>query len=423
MLSSSPPLPGLFWPLQREAGPDNGQFREVATAPAKVNGSRPGRIRVCLVVDQVTHNAGTERQVSETVRRMDHSRFEVHLCCFEDSPKFRDLGKVCHAELFPLESVKSWQGARQVRRFHQYLRRHRIEIVQTFMNKSSTFAAAARFRWKGILITSRLNMGYWYTPKKIWLFRALNLVTDRVVANSEGAKRIAMKVEGLPDEKVDVVYQGVDMEAFSERQSNPEACRLLGIPPNARVVTQVANLRPVKDPELFLRGAALAASQVPDVVFLMAGKGEMKAQLVRLATDRGIGERVFFTDGHGNIPDYLGRSSIGSLTSHSEGFSNAILEYMAMGLPVVATDVGGNREAILDGETGLLLKDREPETLAAALVRLLTDEPLRAAMGRRARERCASEFEINLTIRRLEDYFESLARPSNGQESPNGRLR
>jgi glycosyltransferase involved in cell wall biosynthesis len=133
------------------------------------------------------------------------------------------------------------------------------------------------------------------------------------------------------------------------------------------------------------------------------------AALVTPAAELGIASRVFFSNGKGSVPDFLRRMSIGCLCSQSEGFSNAILEYMAAGLPVVATDVGGNDEAIQDGVTGCIVRTREPEAFARPVIRLLRDEKLRSELARRSLERCRDKFEIGAAIRRLERYYLGLS--------------
>jgi glycosyltransferase involved in cell wall biosynthesis len=228
------------------------------------------------------------------------------------------------------------------------------------------------------------------------------------MANSQEAKRIAVEAEHLRPDKVSVIYQGVDMSVYNKDNGDPGGCDYLGIPADYRVVGMVANLRPVKDIPLFLRAASLVARECEDVVFLMAGRGEQLEELRHLAAELGLTGRIYFTEGRGQIVDYLGRMCLGCLTSQSEGFSNAILEYMAAGLPVVATDVGGNREAVIDGETGYLIRERTPEALAQPILQLLRDESLRATMGHAGYERCKQHFEIGKTIGALEAFYQSL---------------
>jgi len=366
------------------------------------------KIAVALLSDTVGLDAGTERQVVETAKRLDKDRFDVHVVCLEDSPQLRGLAAPVQTAVFPTRSVNSLQGIQQVLEFRKYANQHRLQILHGYMNKTSLFAVLSALGTDRIAITSRLNTGYWYTPSLRRMFRAMNLRADGIMANSLEAKRIAVETERLDPDRVKVVYQGVDMTKFSRGLGDPAAAGKLGVPQDARVVGIVANLRPVKDHALFLRAAKLVADQVPDVAFLLAGRGELYDDLRKLASELGIGDRVFFTLGEGHMMDWLSRMSIGCLTSISEGFSNAIMEYMAAGMPVVAIDVGGNRDAVVDGETGYLVLERSPEMFAEPIVKLLRDESLRANMGGKGFERCSQLFEVQKTIGQLEDYYLSL---------------
>jgi L-malate glycosyltransferase len=366
------------------------------------------KIAVALLSDTVGLDAGTERQVVETAKRLDKNRFEVHVVCLEDSPQLRGIPAPCHTAVFPTKSVNSAQGLRQVMAFRKYAAEHGIQIAHGYMNKTSLFAVLSSLGTSRIAITSRLNTGYWYTPSLRTMFRMMNLRSDGIMANSLEAKRIAVETERLDPDRVKVVYQGVDMTKFSRGLGDASAAERLGVPRSARVVGITANLRPVKDHALFLHAAKIVADAVPDAAFLLVGRGELYDELRGIAAELGVGRRVFFTQGEGNVMDYLARMSIGCLTSVSEGFSNAIMEYMAAGMPVVAIDVGGNRDAIIDGETGFLVPERSPEALAEPIVRLLRDEELRAQMGNAGFERCTENFEVQKTIGQLEAYYESL---------------
>jgi glycosyltransferase involved in cell wall biosynthesis len=366
------------------------------------------KITVALLSDTVGLDAGTERQVVETAKRLDKSRFDVHVVCLEDSPQLRSLPAPCHTAVFPTKSVNSGQGFQQVMAFRKYAGAHGIQIAHGYMNKTSLFAVLSSLGTDRIAITSRLNTGYWYTPSLRRMFRVMNLRSDGIMANSLEAKRIAVETEGLDPDRVKVVYQGVDMTKFSRGLGDASAAERLGIPRDARVVGITANLRPVKDHALFLRGAKIVADAVPDAAFLLVGRGELYDELRGLAEELGIGDRVFFTQGEGNVMDYLARMSVGCLTSVSEGFSNAIMEYMAAGMPVVAIDVGGNRDAIVDGETGFLVPERSPEAFAKPIIRLLRDEELRLRMGEAGFLRCTENFEVQKTIGQLEGFYEEL---------------
>lgn len=367
------------------------------------------RIRVCLLVDTVGLDAGTERLVAETAVRLDPAKIDVHICCLEDSRRLQELSRRCHTRVFPAVRLNSWNGIRQVRAFRRYLNEMRIDVTHAFMNRTAILGVAARSGTNcKAMITSRLSID-WYTPFLRGFFRYyMNPRTTRIFANSEGVKRFVIAAEHTPAQKVDVIYQGVDMTRYSA--GNPASAAALGIPPAARVVGIVANYRPVKDLPLFLRAAKIVSGEIPDAAFLLVGSGRQYEDLARLAEELGIGRAVFFSNGRGEVPDYLRRMSIAALTSESEGFSNAILEYMAAGLPVVATDVGGNGEAIENGVTGYLVRERDPEALAAPIIELMRNEERRCGMGRSSFERCRRLFSMEAYISRLESYYQDLVK-------------
>jgi glycosyltransferase involved in cell wall biosynthesis len=372
------------------------------------------RIRVMFVIDSLNQDAGTEKQLIALVRNLDPSHFETIVACIEDGEPLRQLAPRAATLVFPFTRVFSLRGLVQARRLRSEINRRRVDIVHTFMVRATILGVmAARGTVCKTVLTSRRNVGHWYTPFYVRVFRFLNRRTTRIVANSEGAKRAAMEIEGAPESQIDVLYNGVDLAQFSA-VSDVSAPGALGIAPAARVVGIVANYRPVKDLAMFLEAASMIAAHDSRVVFLLAGRGPLREQLGQIAQRLGIANKVFFTDGVGSVASYLALMEVACLSSRNESFSNAILEYMAAGLPVVATDVGGNREAIVDGVTGFLTPAGEAPAFAKAVIALLDDERLRKGMGERGRARCRERFGMEACIRRLEDYYESLAPGGSG---------
>jgi L-malate glycosyltransferase len=377
-------------------------------APDESPAGGASRISVCLLCDTVGVDAGTERLVAEIARHLDPAKLDVHVCCLEDSSQLRSLEGVCRTAVFPAVSLNSLQGVRQVASFRSYLARHKIQIVHAFMTKTNIFAVLSSIGSQRIVVTSRLNTGYWYTPALKLYFRLLNRGTTRVLTNSQVGRTVVAEAEKLDPQKVDVLHQGVNVEQFRPGVGNPTACSRLGIPESAPVIGIVATLRPVKGLPLFLRAARIVSERYPQAAFLVVGHGQQLGALQALAQELRIGDHVFFTRGEGQVIDYLSRMSVACLSSLSEGLSNAILEYMAVGLPVVATDAGGNCEAVLDGETGFLVRERTPEAFARPVIELLRDEDLRRRMGANGLARCLANFEQGKTIRDLEDYYAAL---------------
>jgi glycosyltransferase involved in cell wall biosynthesis len=363
-------------------------------------------LRVCLLADTLKFDAGTEKLMAELARRLDPKRVEAHICCFEDSGRLQGLRPLVKTALFPLVRIYSPRGLLQIWRFRQYLKQHRIDIVHGFMNKASIFAtlAAVGANCK-VVITGRMNSGYWYTPKLVLLFRVADRFCSHILTNSAFAKAVTASVERCPPDKISVVYPGVDLSRYGAPAGDLSIADSLGIPRNARVVGIVANLRPVKDLPLFLKAARIVSLEVPDAVFLLVGRGQLRADLERLASELGMKEKVFFSGECGDVPDYLARMAIGCLTSESEGLPNAILEYMAAGLPVVATEVGGIPELVDHGKTGFLVRERSADAVAEPIIRLLRDEGLRTTMGQAGLSRARTDFEISVAVKRLEDFY------------------
>src|ERR1044072_4655004 len=156
--------------------------------------------------------------------------------------------------------------------------------------------------------------------------------------------------------------------------------------PDRRLVTIVANLQhPVKDHPTFLRAAARVRTAVPEAAFVVAGEGVLKESLRELAAQLGLASDVFFIGRCEKVAELLSVSDVCALSSTAEGFSNAILEYMAAARPVVVTDVGGAREAVVPGETGYIVPAGDFESMAARMIDLLSDNKRADAMGARGR--------------------------------------
>ncbi|HUK15735.1 MAG TPA: glycosyltransferase [Bryobacteraceae bacterium] len=369
----------------------------------------PGQpqLRVCLVIDSLGPSSGNEILVARLANGFDPAVIEAHVCCFEASERLSRLRPHVRTAVFPLTRVNSFAGVRQMLRFYRYLKQNRIDAVHSFMNNSAMFSVlTARAAGCRAVITSRLNCGYVYTRRLIRIFRVLNRFSTHVLANSAAAKKVAAEVEKIPLEKITVFYPGVDLEKFAPSRGVFPAGTQWDIPLGAPVVGIVANFRPVKDLALFLRSAAVVLRSVPHAAFLVVGQeGPLKPALEKLAAELGIAERVFFSSAEVPVADYLARMSVACLSSQSESLPNAILEYMATGLPVVATDVGGVEELVSDGVNGFLVRTRTAEAFAEPIIRLLQDENLRAAMGLRGLKRARTEFEIAASVARLEQFY------------------
>jgi len=195
----------------------------------------------------------------------------------------------------------------------------------------------------------------------------------------------------------------------------------LGLPTERRLVTMVANLYNVKkDFDTLLLAATRVCRQFPDAVFVLAGDGEPheRTRITRLAAGQGIADRVLVLGRCDRIAELLAVSEIGILSSRSEGLSNSVLEYMAAGLPVVATDVGGTSEAVIEGETGYLVPAVDAAALADRIGSLLSDRSRARDMGRVGKQRALRHFSPAALLSRTTRLYERLLSHSRTTRRP-----
>jgi glycosyltransferase involved in cell wall biosynthesis len=183
----------------------------------------------------------------------------------------------------------------------------------------------------------------------------------------------------------------------------------LGISPTSILIGALGNLRPEKNLETFLLAARSIVDAIPSIEFLVIGDGPAANQLKQLANDLRLSQSVHFLGERPDVPDLLAALDILVMSSYTESFPNAILEAMAMGKPVVATNVGGIPEVVEEGQTGFLIPARDPKAIAERVLSLCRDSARRLQMGRAARARVESNFTVQAVTAKLETiYFRSL---------------
>lgn len=360
---------------------------------------------------------GTERQAVQLVRLLHQSgRYRVHFACFRNrGPLLEDVVSLKLEEIpeYPLQSFYNRNAALQLRRFVALLRERDIKIVHTHGLYTNIFGmTAGKLARVPARVASRRETNGLRDAARKWAERCSFRLAHAVVANAE-AVREQLITEGVSARKIVTVYNGLDMErvlpSTDLRRDETLAMFSLPIEPYRRFVTIVANVRhPVKDHPMFLRAAQRVRAQFPDAAFVIAGEGELMESLRALAAEFGIERDVFFTGRCTNVAALLSVSDVCVLSSKAEGFSNAILEYMAAARPVVATDVGGAREAVIEGETGYLVASGDDEAMAARILSLLREPERARAMGERGRRLVSEKFSCAAQLERTENLYERL---------------
>ncbi len=245
--------------------------------------------------------------------------------------------------------------------------------------------------------------------------RAVSPLVDRYIPLSRELEDWLANVVGVPRRKIVRIYNGVDGERFRPAQGGREPLPRPGFaPPDAVVIGAVGRMATVKNQPLLARAfAKLAARADIDAAKLrlvMVGDGPLRPEVEAIIAAAGLGERVWLAGARDDIPAFYRGFDIFALPSDTEGISNTILEAMASGLPVVATDVGGNPELVVDGETGRLTPAGDPQAMADALAAYVVDAALRRRHGAAARARIEARFTLEAMVERyLAVYDEALA--------------
>jgi glycosyltransferase involved in cell wall biosynthesis len=264
-----------------------------------------------------------------------------------------------------------------------------------------------------VRVASMRETGGMRTGAQLRLQRMSYSMAHQVVANSESVRQELIR-QGVPAKKTTVIYNGIDQMrvtlpgAVSRAESFSRVGLTTAPAEGSLCVTLVANMRhEVKDYPLFLRAARRVRNAIPHAVFLLAGEGELMPSLQALARELGIEDCTYFLGRCEALADLLSISDVCVLSSKAEGFSNSILEYMAAGRPVVATDVGGAREAIVEGTTGYLVPAGDEEKMADRLITLLRNER-RADIGAAGRDVVQARFSLEAQLARTEELYDRL---------------
>jgi glycosyltransferase involved in cell wall biosynthesis len=373
---------------------------------------------------------GSERQAVQLARLLGESgRFRVHVAVLDPAGPLRAEVESLRLEdpitEYPLDSFYNSNAARQLRRFASHLRANAIRVVQTHDFYTNVFgmAGASLARVSARVASKRETTGMRTRAQKI-VQRGAFALADAVVVNAE-AVRADLVSGGVPSRKIVTVYNGLDLRRVSPPADlgREDALTMFDLPTekDLRFVTIVANLRhEVKDHPTFLRAARRVRERVPGARFVVAGEGELIEPMRSLASELGIGGDVFFTGRCERVAELLRASDVCVLSSKAEGFSNAILEYMAAARAVVVTDVGGAREAVTDGETGYVVPAGDDVKMADRIVSLLDDAERASAMGERGRRVVVEKFSCEAQLRRTVELYERLLGQSRDALSLNG---
>jgi len=362
---------------------------------------------VLLVLDQFPRTlGGGERVVLNLAALLPKYGYRASILTFSVHPECAGLkSPPCPIYVLPLQRTYDLTALRAAFELRQFLKLQQVQIVHTFFESSDLWAGfVTKSMSKAKLIWSRRDMGILRTRKHNIAYRLMAGAPDAVFAVSEQVRRHCIEVDRIDSARVQTIYNGVNLADWN-KASRPAK------PPGEVVVTTIGNIRRVKGHDILIKAAALIVPRFPKVSFSIAGdvlEADYFLELQTLVRDLDLSDHFHFVGGVTNLSEHLSMADIFVLPSRSEGFSNAIVEAMAAALPVVATSVGGNAEAVEDGVTGLLVPSEDPAALSAAITRLLSDPSQARAMGIAGKARAAENLTTEAMMNRITAAYRDL---------------
>jgi L-malate glycosyltransferase len=358
---------------------------------------------------------GTENQFMALARSLDPSRFALEFACLRRRGAFAE--EIDKREIPLLEcnvtSFRSLSAIGQQARLARHVASRRIDIVHAYSFYGNLFAVPpARLAGVPVVIASIRDRAPYLTPMQKRAQRWACQFADCVLVNAVAVKEWLIG-EGYDASKIVVIPNGVELSRFERVAGEASPFRALGVPEGAPVVTVVSRLNPLKGLEPFLEAAALVARDFPAARFVIVGDTNPSERpywstLTNLTSALGLTDRVTFAGLRRDVPQLLASATVAVMPSLNEALSNVLLESMAAGAPVVATQVGGTPEAIADGSNGVLVPPGDSGAMAKAIANLLADPEKARRLGAAARQSINERFSMERMVSATEQLYDAL---------------
>ena len=357
---------------------------------------------------------GAERLMIPYLCQLDKSQFRSRVCVLQErdgnpmADQIRQLGVPVDLLLMP-----HLRNLDNIPRLLRYLRQHQIDLVHTqleFANIMGTLAA--RLEQIPTLCTLHtfedIDQSAKTTRRVRLMWQVLRRFSQRIIAVSEEIRQYHIRQAYFDPDKIITLYNGINLSRF--RQLPGSTRDDLGIPSDAPLLLTVAVLRQPKGIQYMIEAMLAILTAVPDTRYVIVGDGEYAQPLQQLAQQQKVSDRIIFTGIRHDVPQLLAASDLFVLPTLLDALPTVLIEALAAGKPIVASDVGGVPEIVVHGRNGLLVPPAQPDELAQACLQLLLNGEMRAAMGCVGQEVAAQRFDIRNQVKRLGDiYLEILA--------------
>ena len=369
------------------------------------------KIRILFIIDFLMGLGGTEKHLLQLVKNIDRKRFDCYLLAFQSDPEFlKNFEKHCHILPFSLNRIYDWKAFRLVPNLIRFLKERQIDIVQTFHFGADNYGSlVSKIARVPLIISSRRDLGTYRTRTR---YRFFDHFTQRIVnSHLSVCNRVteSMVKSGILRKKITTIYNGIDLSEWPDSNGDLSGKNRkdLNISKSSFVIGNIAHFRPEKGHDVFFEAVRRLASQIPNLRVLALGdQGTRRKYFETLIQQDEILQEIVTVDHVQDVKKYLAVMDVVCLTPiNNEGFSNALLEEMAAGRPIIATDVGGNAEAVVDGETGYIIPPNDVDALERAILKLYNNPELRKGMGQKGRKRVENHFTLEKMIQNIENYY------------------
>jgi glycosyltransferase involved in cell wall biosynthesis len=362
------------------------------------------KIKVLQLVEGFNFG-GAETKLLELVQQMDRGRFETTVVSL-------GLGNEIEALFHQLDCrVLTFQRRRQVdfallRRIENFIRDEQIDIVMTTLFYADVLGALAGHKGgaKGVFSWETISSPKWLVPHRFWAYRYAIRCADKVISVSQATAEWLIEKRKVPAEKVMIIPYGVNLEKFNPQ---PKSVRRadIGLSTDDLVFAQVSRLTEQKGHRFLIDAAPRIIAKIPQARFVFIGDGLLRNDLEGKIKALGMQDYFILLGFRQDVHELLPLFDVFCLPSLYEGLPNVVLEAMACGLPVVATPADGTKEAVIDGQTGLLTPIGDADALASRLIEVGLDGDLRFRLGLAGRRRVEEEFSLAGQVKKFEDMY------------------
>jgi glycosyltransferase involved in cell wall biosynthesis len=355
---------------------------------------------------------GSERNITQLLEGIDKNKFKLYVARFA-SAHLPEGMKDKDVVIMNLNGagIYTISGLRNLVFLKRFVREKEISLILTYHESSDFYGLALSFICNIPVISSRRDMSFKTKPHHRLAYRLGGKYFDSAIAVSNAVREEVIRRSWFREGRTFTIYNGINTANYGSTQDGVSLKKKLGIHPKYPVVGMVANIRRIKGYRYFLEASSIIHRYNRNVQFLIVGNdwtepGFTITELKRYGEKMGVSQNLHFLGEREDVADLVSLFDVAVLASLSEGFSNVILEYMASSKPVVATQVGGNPEIVVHGETGLLVPPADAQALADAILSILEDEEAASRYGTAGKKRVEDKFGLGRMIRQYEDLFE-----------------